>query len=76
MQRPPRRPAKRTLDGEDRSGIIRNEGKGDLSHFPVSSSLTQWYAEQSIFALTVVTGLSAYALYAVLRTDAPREQAS
>ena len=47
-----------------------------LSHFPVSSSLTQWYAEQSIFALTVVTGLSAYALYAVLRTDAPREQAS
>ena len=31
MQRPPRRPVKRTLDGEDRSGIIRNEGKGGNS---------------------------------------------
>ena len=39
-----------------------------LSSFPVSSPLSQWYAENSIFALAVVTGLSAYALYTVLRT--------
>ena len=31
VQRPPRQPAKRTLDSEDQSEIIRNEGKGGNS---------------------------------------------
>jgi predicted Ser/Thr protein kinase len=39
---------------------------GFLNTFPVTIALGAWYAESSVFALTVVIGLGAYALYAVL----------
>jgi len=39
---------------------------GFLNTFPITTALTEWYAESSVFALVIVIGLGAYALYAAL----------
>jgi serine/threonine-protein kinase len=50
---------------------------GFLNTFPITTALTEWYTENSLFALTIVIGLGAYALYAVLggRLFRPAENA-
>jgi serine/threonine-protein kinase len=51
---------------------------GFLNMFPLTTDLTAWYAESSVFALAVVIGLGVYALYAVSggRLFRPAEGAS
>ena len=46
-----------------------------LNTFPITTALSEWYAEASIFVLVVVMGLGAYALYAAAGGRHPRPTA-